>query len=124
MKCQRCWPLTILLFVTLTYLCLNPLIYYLERVIRLKKLKSSTSDVVENQSTKNPESESEIQSEKDPKKTPKKSKQITNKKDGNLKLNRELLKDISKHDWPDYDFRFKKKNMILVYGWDKYCFGI
>jgi hypothetical protein len=42
--------------------------------------------------------------------------------ENNLTLDREMIKVISKNDWPDYDFRFKKENIIIVYGWDKYCF--
>lgn len=115
MKSKRCWPLTILLFVIIGYLCINPLFYYLEKVIRLKKLKSKTQSA---QNSSNENSESKNSEKKNT------SEKKSNEKNKNLKLDRELLKDISKHDWPDYDFRFKKKNMILVYGWDKYCFEI
>lgn len=46
------------------------------------------------------------------------------KKDRSVYLKGEVLKTVGKNDWPDYDFRFKKDNIIIPYGWDKFCFEI
>lgn len=37
-------------------------------------------------------------------------------------LEGDVLKQTEKNDWSDYDFRFKKENIVIVYGWDKFCF--
>ena len=39
----------------------------------------------------------------------------------NLILDKRMMQIVAGNDWPDYDFRFKKQNIIIVYGWNKYC---